>query len=171
MNANQLRQYIVRPALVQINLWSEAAEDLLLGTIATESDMGRYVAQVGGGPALGITQVEPATHIDCWQNWLDYRPSLSAAVLTLVPPVYRISDEAATPVDHLALAACPLYAVAIARVKYYRAPAPLPQPGDWAGMEAYHKKWYNTAAGATRPGQFLAAAKQAGLTTGGERYV
>jgi hypothetical protein len=163
MNANQLRQYIVRPALVQVNLWSEAAEDLLLGTIATESDMGRYVAQVGGGPALGITQVEPATHIDCWQNWLDYRPTLAAAVLTLVPPIYRISDESSTPVDHMALAACPQYAVAIARVKYYRAPAPLPQAGDWPGMEAYHKKWYNTALGATKQGEFIMAAKLGGL--------
>ena len=43
------------------------------GTAAVESRMGTYLRQIGG-PALGIWQVEPATHLDCWDNWLDYRP-------------------------------------------------------------------------------------------------
>lgn len=52
MNAEQLRTYVIRPTLQQIDLWSEAAEILLLGTVAHESKCGEYLHQVGG-PGAG----------------------------------------------------------------------------------------------------------------------
>lgn len=66
INCEQLRLYVIRPTLEKIELWSEAAENLLLGTTAQESHMGTYIKQVGKGPALGIYQMEPATHKDIW---------------------------------------------------------------------------------------------------------
>ena len=39
------------------------------------------------------------------------------------------------------------YAVLMARVKYIRAPVPLPDAADAAALSAYHKQHYNTALG------------------------
>jgi len=162
-DADHLRREIVAPALRHIGMWSPAAEALLLGTAAVESRMGTYLRQVGGGPALGIWQVEPFTHLDCWDNWLDYRPDISALVLDLVPPMYRLPDDSPMLVDPQALASCPLYCCAIARIKYRRAPEPLPAAGDWAGLQLYHKQHYNSALGKTRIGDFLAACQSCGV--------
>ena len=167
IDTNQLRADHIRPALKHIDMWSEAAENLLLGTIALESRRGTYLRQIKG-PALGICQIEPATHIDVWENWIDYRPAISARVLEMVPPMYRIPDaNRFIPVDALALVACPLYAIAIARIIYRRVSAPLPAASDWAGLEAYHKRHYNTMLGKTQPGEFIAAVQSAGINTGG----
>jgi len=116
-----------------------------------------------GFVALGIWQVEPVTHLDCWDNWLDYRPEIARLVLDLVPPMYRLPDDSPMSVDPQALASCPLYCCAIARIKYRRAPEPLPAAGDWAGLQLYHKQNYNSALGKTRIGDFLAACQSCGV--------
>lgn len=156
---------IINDASSAIGMHSDAATQLLIGTAAVESRCGHYIWQQGG-PALGIWQVEPATHIDCWINWLDYRPDIASLVLKLVPSWRRLDPASHIPVDHLALVESPHYCCAIARIKYRRAKEPLPAADDWAGMERYHKAHYNTAKGATKPGQFLAALRAAGIDTG-----
>lgn len=164
VNPDHMRKYIVRPTLQYLTMWSAAAENLLMGTIAVESTMGTNLVQLGGGPGRGWPQVEVDTHWDCWVNWLDYRPEIATRVLEFVPSMYRILDhDAGIPVDPMALVTCPMYAVAIARIKYRRVPEPLPAPTDWAALESYHKRYYNTAKGATKPGEFVAAARSAGL--------
>lgn len=60
MNGKQFRIEIVRPALVTIDLYSDAAENLVMGTAAQESHLD-YVKQSGNGPALSLFQMEPAT--------------------------------------------------------------------------------------------------------------
>jgi len=84
MHPGQLRGDIVYPTLHYIGLWSDAAETLILGTIAQESRCGEYVKQVGGGPALGICQMEPATHDDIWLNYLHYKPVLAHKIRQLI---------------------------------------------------------------------------------------
>ena len=73
----QLTDYIIKPTLLQIGLFNHTAVNLLLGTCAQESRMGTYVHQLGNGPALGIYQIEPATHNDIWANFLKYKPALA----------------------------------------------------------------------------------------------
>lgn len=53
--------YVVRPVLRVMSAWSQPAEDLVMGTAAQESRL-TYLRQLGGGPALGLWQMEPATH-------------------------------------------------------------------------------------------------------------
>jgi hypothetical protein len=76
IDANQLRHYVVRPTLRRLGLWSKSAENLLMGTAAQESHLGTYLHQVGGGPAKGIFQMEPATERDLIKNYIRYRPEL-----------------------------------------------------------------------------------------------
>ncbi|XQZ98796.1 hypothetical protein ACOZ4Y_02380 [Komagataeibacter rhaeticus] len=63
MNGLDLTQFklgIVAPALDMIGLGGAAAINLLTGTALAESGL-TYVQQNGGGPALGLWQMEPCT--------------------------------------------------------------------------------------------------------------
>ena len=147
MNAEQLRTYVIRPTLQQLDLWSEASEILLLGTVAHESKCGEYLHQVGG-PALGIYQIEPATHRDVWENYLRYKSGLMLKIQDMVPVAQRrrtpggwTSGSDAMLITDLA------YATAIARVIYLRAPMRLPEADDLHGLAGYWKKYYNTPLG------------------------
>ena len=57
--------------------------DLLIGTMSVESDLGKYVIQHNGGPAIGVYQMEPSTLADIKTNYLSYRPVLAQRVQTL----------------------------------------------------------------------------------------
>lgn len=138
---------VIRPALTAINLDSPAAEQLLLATALQESDL-RATVQLGGGPALGYFQMEPATHDDIWANFLRYRVELAASLRDLA------GIAAGTPRAAL-LASNHRYAAAMTRVHYMRVPAPLPPAGDAAAMAAYWKDHYNTAGGAGSTAQFM----------------
>lgn len=72
MLGSQVRELIVRPAILALGLWSGQAEELLMFTWAHESEGGIYLKQVGG-PALGIFDMEPETHEDLWDNYLKYQ--------------------------------------------------------------------------------------------------
>src|SRR2546429_673559 len=110
INKDQLLNLVIRPTLNKIGWGGEAAENLLLGTCAQESQMGTYLAQING-PALGIYQMEPITHNDCWVNFLIYNPELTQKIKLISP---RNTDAL---VYNLA------YATAMSRIKYLRAHA------------------------------------------------
>ena len=97
------------------------------------------------GPALGIFQIEPATHADVWANYLAYRENLAGRVASLASEQPRLDQL----VWNLA------YATAIARLIYYRRPEPLPAADDLAGLARYWKAHFNTALGAGSVEDFL----------------
>jgi hypothetical protein len=134
INAKQLKIHVIVPTLVQIGLYSDAAVNLLLGTCAQESQMGTYLKQING-PALGIYQIEPATHKDVWENYLRYKKELSEKVLMLG------AQHDASLMINLA------YTTAIARIIYLRAPEKLPAENDISELANYWKKYYNTLLG------------------------
>src|SRR2546429_446898 len=74
---------VIAPVLQQIGLFSPAAQQLLLGTAIQESGL---IArrQSGGGPALGLYQMEPNTANDIWENFLRYRPPLAEKIKALL---------------------------------------------------------------------------------------
>ena len=61
INSNQLRTLIVDPTLKWCNHYAPHYSDLVMGTFAKESQLGYYLKQIGGGPALGLGQCEPYT--------------------------------------------------------------------------------------------------------------
>ncbi len=148
LDPGEFRRRVIRPTLAPLGLWSEAAEALLLGTALSESGLVR-LEQSGGGPALGLYQIEPATHDDVWRAYLAYRPRLAAAVqrLTCVAVPRREQLVGNLP-----------YATAVARLVYYRVPAPLPAADDLGGLAAYWKTHFNTESGKGRAAEFVARA-------------
>jgi len=131
---------------------------LLLATAAIESDCGYYIKQVNG-PALGIWQMEPATHDDIWENcdalhddiWencdaLSFNGGDIAMLLHSLAPIGKCGD--------VALIASPMYCCVIARLKYSMDSAYLPKiTGDRKIDEVefykYYKRVYNTNLGAS----------------------
>lgn len=135
----QFRLLVIRPALVNIGLWSLAAERLLFGTALAESWL-EYLKQKPG-PALGFYQIEPATHNDCWVNYLRYRPGLARKIGGLTA-VFALSHP-----PHERLVTDLDYATAIARIKYRRDRFALPSAYDLPGLAAYYKRVFNTDEG------------------------
>lgn len=104
-------------------------------TAAVESHLGHYVYQIGG-PARGIFQMEPATAIDIYDNYLRYQEGLRDELLYFC---------AADPERDL-LGNIP-YQILMARFHYLRVKEPLPKAEDSKGLAEYWKKYYNTTLG------------------------
>lgn len=141
LDIKQFRELILKPALTVVEGYTPAAEELVLGTAIQESRL-QYIKQLGTGPALGVFQMEPATHNDIWTNYMAYRKELAEQVKSLAAPITAIHPSANELIGNL------WYAAAMCRVHYRRVPEPLPQAGDVPGMAAYWKEYYNTIEGA-----------------------
>lgn len=119
---------------------------LSLGTIAQETRFGE-LSQEHNGPAHGLWSMEPFTHDDCWTNWLAFKPTIAAIGRSwMIPSVSGITQ----------LDGNLFYAAFMARIKYRRAPAPLPATPDPASLGAYWKEWYNSSGGAGTVDEFIA---------------
>lgn len=144
---HDFREEVVRPTLRFLDLLSPAAENLLIGTAAVESGFMRL--RQAGGPALGVFQIEPATHQDVWDNYLAFRPELASEVRSLASQHFYEDDPHRELIGNL------FYSCAIARVIYLRAKPPLPHVDDVRALAEYWKAHYNTALGAGHPDQFV----------------
>ncbi len=143
--ASELQLHVIRPTLKAIELWSEAAENLLLGTAAQESHLGRYLTQIRG-PALGIYQMEPGTHQDIWWHYLRYRPELAKKVKTFA---------ASNPPHRKELVTNLAYATVMTRIYYLRVKEALPHPNDIQALAQYWKRYYNTFKGKGKIEEFI----------------
>lgn len=150
MDHRQLREHVIRPVLRYLDAYSESAEELLVLTAAHESLMGEYLHQTGGGPAVGIYQMEPATHDDIWASYLAYRHALAERIAETRTGLFQASGQPA-----LEMAGNLYYATAMARAHYLRVPETLPGSDDSLGLAGYWKSHYNTTAGAGTVAQAL----------------
>lgn len=149
MDINQLLHQVILPVLDYLELPKpEAAAELLLGTAIQESQAGHYIKQLGNGPALGIYQMEPATHDDIWTNYLAYHGTLANMVERL---------RGTWPTKQQSLIYNLAYSTAMCRIHYYRVPAPLPLLGDLPAQAAYWKAHYNTRLGKGTTEEYIAA--------------
>ena len=150
IQVGDLREIIIRPALMHIEAWSEAAEEIVLGTALTEnySNGSLSLDQDGGGPALGLWQMERATMKDIEQNYLRFRPDIKGRV----DMMYAI-----WPIPEIQLSGNLYLGAAMCRLHYLRQPGVLPEAGDYAGQGAYYKKFYNTLLGAGTTERYIEA--------------
>ena len=147
MTPKGFRAAIIDPTLHLLDLWSPAASNLMLGTALVESGL-EHRKQIGGGPARGYFQIEPATFHDVYGRHLKTRQSLLARVNSLLTPLMPPVDQLWNN-DQLGCA--------IARIRYRYAKEPLPDAEDAKGLAEYHKKYYNTSAGKTDTGRSIKA--------------
>lgn len=141
LNISQFRELIVKSTLNDLLLYSEDAEELMIFTCATESLGGTYLKQING-PALGIYQMEPATHNDIWQNYIYENQKILMKLMTTFrcnvfpPEEWLIYDLR--------------YATAMTRLFYDRIKEPLPSAKDIDDIWSYYKQYYNTPLGAAQ---------------------
>ena len=91
IDLNQFKEFIIIPALQVVELYQPESVELVLGTCIQESHL-QYLKQLGGGPALGVIQMEPATHEDIWDNWL-----LFGAIVALLGTEWALRKKAGMP--------------------------------------------------------------------------
>ena len=132
----QIREIIVW-ALKEMDLYSLEAADLVYKTGMAETGY-RHLKQMGGGPAIGFWQVEPATLIDILDNYVKYRPKLLEGLKSLG---YSPDDIETRVMSNIALQAV------FCRLKYKRDKYALPLIGDLQGQARYWKRVYNTNLG------------------------
>ena len=141
---------VIRTSCNMLGLGGEPVEELLLATAMQESGCGARLTQMGGGPALGVWQMEPATHDDIWKNFLAFRAPLHASVAQLILPGIGRTEQ---------LKGNLYYACAMARVQYYRSPRPIPSLGDLEGYAELYKLVFNSNLGAATIEEFVGNAR------------
>lgn len=139
LDPSDLKWRVVAPVLDALGLGGPAAVALLTGTALVESRAARLV-QGGGGPALGIWQMEPATHDALWRmlggaDHADLETRVRRMTCSDIPRVQQL-------VGNLR------YGCAMARVKYFFDPVSLPDAKDADRLCSYWKRIYNSALGA-----------------------
>lgn len=146
MNKDQLMDYVIIPALTSIKAFTPASANLVFGTACVESNCGEYIHQING-PALGIFQMEPATHDDIWNNFIKHRKILEGNLMNACNfSKYPVSRELITNLR---------YAAIMCRIHYLRVPEALPPHDDVEKMAIYWKKYYNTNQGKGKVEHFI----------------
>lgn len=145
MRPQSLQDYIIKPTLMYLGNYSSAASQLILATAAQETHcLEGFGVQQDGGPAMGLTQVEPATEQDVL-NRISKGQRLLLEKLTL-----QETTEIENMHGNL------YYQVALTRLKYWLVPAALPAFNDIEGMWLYYKKHWNSSMGAATHNMFVA---------------
>lgn len=144
INIVQFRELILRPTLVALTIWKPELEEILVGTMAHESKFGTFLKQIDG-PALGLYGMEPNTHEDIWNHFLNHESKLLYLLLPYCGLSYKPKPE--TLVYHVT------YSTAMAAFQYNRHKEPIPK--DLESMALFYKKYYNTSIGKATPQQFI----------------
>lgn len=137
LDSGQLSNLIIKPALQDLNLFSEEMTQLLLFTCATESNGGTYIHQING-PALGIYQMEPKTYNDIWANFIKFKQCYTLSFIhnfnaPVMPDEYRLVYDIR-------------FATAMAAIHYSRVHDTIPS-SNFEAMWDFYKRYYNTAKG------------------------
>lgn len=136
MNKQQLTDLVIIPTLDDIpSGYSGEAVMAIQMIIAHESSGGEYIAQTKG-PALGPTQMEPATHDDVWKHGDSiWRNAVNLGIITKTDRILKSHPDAYRLVYDLR------YAVFMTRQKLFMAQGALPLNAK--DMAVYLKKHWN----------------------------
>jgi hypothetical protein len=135
--ASELRQWVIKPTLKRLGVYSKAAENLLLATAAQESDLGSHL-KPAGQRALGIYQIHSLSHRHIWDDHL----ALHSDMASLVRGLASQQDFLSQP--HAELATNLSYATAIAWFMYARhTEFCLPKHNDIQALASLWKRFYH----------------------------
>lgn len=145
-------------ALVCRSLLKHARQNeirLLVGTAAAESHL-EIRRQIGGGPARGLWQMEPATAHDIFENYLIHRPDRYAKLMALMISMSEVPIWTPALIDlEMHLEHNDIFACAMCRIHYLRVPEPIPETVEQHAK--YWKQYYNTPLGAGTQGHYVSA--------------
>ena len=129
--ATDLRTLVIRPTLEQLNQWSPAAENLLMGTAAQESQLGFRLAS---NQLKGIYRISETTHQQVWDEFLIHDPETASRLRGLA------SQQQFLQAPHNELAINLSYATGVAWMIYLRHGLSLP---DAHNIRELGKCWLN----------------------------
>lgn len=132
--ATDLRSLVIRPTLEQLDDWSPAAENLLLGTAAQESQLGfrLHDSHHQSDQGLGLYRISQHTHIQVWDKFLIAAPELASRLRGLA------SQQQFLKAPHQELITNLSYATGVAWMIYKRHALALPDAND---IEALGECW------------------------------
>jgi hypothetical protein len=144
----QLLRWVIRPVLTDIRNHSADAEKLVLGTACQESECGRWLVQLQGGPARGIYQSERPAMMDNLV-FIDKRPFFKNHCKKWISSrqPWLVDDIMSEIVWNLAAATL------MCRVHYLRFPEPIPD--NLPAQAEYYKRYYNTEQGKGTPDDYI----------------
>lgn len=135
--ATELRQWVIKPTLKRLGVYSKAAENLLLATAAQESGLGSHL-KPAGQRALGIYQIHSLTHRHVWDDHLAQYSDMASLVRGLASQHDFLSQP------HAELATNLSYATAIAWFMYARHDNfSLPKHNDIHALACLWKRFYH----------------------------
>lgn len=137
--ATELKDYVVRPTLEKLGVWTPAMETLLLGTAAQASKLGGHIKSSKG---FGIFAIDSDTHKMVWDQFLAFDADKASFVRGLA------SQREFLKVPDFELMTNLTYATAIAWGIYASQNAELPQ--DASDLNAIADTWYQTYPGDTQ---------------------
>jgi len=140
---------IIKFTLQYLDMDSEDAREMVYRTGMAETGY-KHLRQMGGGPALGFFQCEPATFQDTLDNYIAYRPELKTKLYGLG------YDEAYWQERFMSNIALQ---VAFCRLKYRRDKHMIPSFEDMTAQAKYWKRVYNSELGKGTVEHFLSANK------------
>jgi hypothetical protein len=143
-NANQLRELIIKPTLINMVMFSREAVGLLIFTCAVESEGGTYLKK---GDSLGIYQMETKTYVDIWENYIKNKQSLMM-VLSSNFAIYQMPDEERLIWDLR-------FATIMARIHYERTAKTICGLNGKNDLWYYYRNYYNTSENIDRDDAFL----------------
>lgn len=133
INAVDLLENIIVPTLQALDMGSPAAEKLLLGTAAQESNFDPFSHHHDG---IGIYQITPEQHRSAWDDYLAFRPDLASKVRGLASQHQFLKN----PDQELRVNL--IYSTAIAWVIYLQTENQLPAADDVDGLGQFWKETF-----------------------------
>lgn len=162
MDAQQLLNCIIKPTHKFMGGRYESVESnfLSLCTTGIESECGKFNKQING-PALSWWQIEPATHDDIWANCDALKDKSFARRVLLLAGGHE-------SYSHDLLLNSPMYACAMARLKYSMDAKALPKYNGGTSLDLdmfyrYYKRVYNTELGASTYQKWIDAINRNGI--------
>lgn len=146
INPHQFCTLILEPTIIALDMYSVDAMYLMSRTLVVESKL-THLKQIPSGIALGLGQIEPATIADVYR-YLDRRKDIKQKVLDYTQ-YCKLPTRMDAIMHNLSLN------VALARIKYWMNPEPLPHYKNVSGQAEYWKQYYNTENGQGKVSDFI----------------
>lgn len=152
-SSEDLRLFVVRDTLKYLEQWSQAVENLLVGTAIQESGLGFCLKE---GRRLGIYHISPSAHRAAWDHYLVHHPELASLVRGLA------GQHAFLVNPHGELLTNLKYATAIAWSIYMKAECDLPEANDLEALGHFWHKHFH-AGTTSRASDFVRNYRDLGL--------